>query len=118
MHPIIAGSGSKTPGLTQREESLYSIFMDSENFEQNTAPFTTGDFNDPSGTVVTDLAILAERVEQLVQRCEQLTRENQELRQQTTTLQAERDVLHDKNEQSRSRIEAMIVRLRDLEQAP
>jgi cell division protein ZapB len=92
--------------------------MDSENFEQNTAPFTTEDFDDFSGTVVTDLAILAERVEQLVQRCEQLTRENQELREQTTTLQAERDALHDKNEQSRSRIEAMIVRLRDLEQAP
>ena len=92
--------------------------MDSENFEQNTAPFTTEDFDDPSGTVVTDLAILAERVEQLVRRCEQLTWENQELRQQTTALQAERDALHDKNEQSRFRIEAMIVRLRDLEQAP
>ncbi|HPF57880.1 MAG TPA: TIGR02449 family protein [Candidatus Competibacteraceae bacterium] len=74
------------------------------------------DSDDSSGTVVTDLAILAERVERLVQLCEQLTQENQELHEQMTVLQAERDLLYDKNEQSRSRIEAMIVRLRDLEQ--
>lgn len=92
--------------------------MDNENFEENTSPFITEDSDDPSGTVVTDLAILAERVERLVQQCEQLTRENQELRDKTMALQAERDTLYDKNEQSRSRIEAMIVRLRDLEQAP
>jgi len=92
--------------------------MDSENFAENTAPFITEGFDDPSGTVVADLAILAERVEQLVQQCERSTRENQKLREQITVLQAERDALHDKNEQSRSRVEAMIVRLRDLEQAP
>jgi cell division protein ZapB len=90
--------------------------MDNENFEENTSSFMTEGLDDPSGTVVTDLAILAERVERLVQLCEQLTQENQELRQQMTDLQTERDALHDKNEQSRSRIEAMIVRLRDLEQ--
>ncbi|MCP5158483.1 MAG: TIGR02449 family protein [Gammaproteobacteria bacterium] len=91
--------------------------MDSENFEENIAPFAAEGFDDPSGTVVTDLAILAERIERLVQRCEQVFRENRELREQMTLLQIERDTLHGKNEQSRSRIEAMIVRLRDLEQA-
>lgn len=91
--------------------------MDSENFEDHTAPIAPGDSDDPSGMAMTDLAILAERVEQLVQLCERLTRENRELREQITALQAERDALHDKNEHSRSRIEAMIVRLRDLEQA-
>lgn len=90
--------------------------MDNENFEETTSSFMAEDSDDSSGTVVTDLAILAERVERLVQLCEQLTQENQELHEQMTVLQAERDVLYDKNEQSRSRIEAMIVRLRDLEQ--
>ncbi len=90
--------------------------MDNENFEETTSSFMAEDSDDSSGTVVTDLAILAERVERLVQLCEQLTQENQELHEQMTVLQTERDVLYDKNEQSRSRIEAMIVRLRDLEQ--
>ncbi len=90
--------------------------MDNENFEETTSSFMAEDSDDSSGTVVTDLAILAERVERLVQLCEQLTQENQELHEQMTVLQAERDLLYDKNEQSRSRIEAMIVRLRDLEQ--
>ncbi len=90
--------------------------MDNENFEETTSSFMAEDSDDSSGTVVTDLAILAERVERLVQLCEQLTQENQELHKQMTVLQTERDVLYDKNEQSRSRIEAMIVRLRDLEQ--
>ena len=90
--------------------------MDNENFEEATSSFMAESSDDSSGTVVTDLAILAERVERLVQLCEQLTQENQELHEQMTVLQAERDLLYDKNEQSRSRIEAMIVRLRDLEQ--
>ena len=90
--------------------------MDNENFEEATSSFMAESSDDSSGTVVTDLAILAERVERLVQLCEQLTQENQELHERMTALQTERDTLYDKNEQSRSRIEAMIVRLKGLEQ--
>ena len=67
-------------------------------------------------TPETGLAILAERVERLARLGEYLARENQALREQLAELQAERDALFDKNEQSRARIEAMIVRLRSLEQ--
>jgi uncharacterized protein (TIGR02449 family) len=43
-----------------------------------------------------------------------LLRENQALREQQASLQIERDILRDKNEQSRARIDAMIVRLKGL----
>ena len=90
--------------------------MDNENLNENIASVELDDFNSQSETAMTDLALLAERVERLVQRCEQLAWENQELREQTSVLQAERDALREKNEQSRARIDAMVVRLRDLEQ--
>lgn len=90
--------------------------MNNETFNEKIASVEPADFDNRSETAMTDLAVLAERVEQLVQRCEQLTWENRELREQTLALQVERDALREKNEQSRSRIDAMIVRLRDLEQ--
>jgi cell division protein ZapB len=90
--------------------------MDNENLNENIASVELDDFSNRSETAMTDLALLAERVERLVQRCEQLAWENQELREQTSVLQAERDALREKNEQSRARIDAMVVRLRDLEQ--
>lgn len=90
--------------------------MDNENLNENIAPVEWGDFDSRSETAMTDLAILAERVERLVQHCEQLAWENRELREQTSVLQAERDALREKSEQSRARIDAMVVRLRDLEQ--
>ncbi|HCK81375.1 MAG TPA: TIGR02449 family protein [Candidatus Competibacter sp.] len=69
-------------------------------------------------TAASGLAILAERVEQLVQFCERLLQENQNLREQRRELQAKCEQLHEKNELSRSRIEAMVVRLKSLEQTP
>mgnify|MGYP003582935399 CR=1 FL=1 len=69
-------------------------------------------------TAASGLAILAERVERLVQFCERLLQENQNLREQRRELQAKCEQLHEKNELSRSRIEAMVVRLKSLEQTP
>ena len=83
---------------------------------EDIAAVEPSDFDSRSETALIDLAILAERVERLVQRCEQLTRENRELHKQNMTLQTECDALREKNKQSRSRIDAMVVRLRDLEQ--
>ncbi len=92
--------------------------MNNENLNENIAPVEWVDFDSRSETAMTDLAILAERVERLVQRCEQLIGENRALHEQTSVLQAERDALREKSEQSRARIDAMVVRLRDLEQNP
>lgn len=92
--------------------------MNNENLNENIAPVEWVDFNSRSETAMTDLAILAERVERLVQHCEQLVGENRALCEQTSVLQAERDALREKSEQSRARIDAMVVRLRDLEQNP
>jgi cell division protein ZapB len=90
--------------------------MDNENLNESIAPVEFGDFDRRSETAITDLALLADRVERLVQLYGQLSEENRELREQTSALQAERDALNEKNEQFRARIDAMVVRLRDLEQ--
>ena len=63
-----------------------------------------------------DLAAITGRVDQLLAVCARLQDENRNLRQSQETLTAERANLLSKNEQARSRIEAMIARLRALEQ--
>ena len=90
--------------------------MNNENWNENIAPVELDDFDNRSETAMIDLAVLAERVEHLVQLCKQQAQENRELREQTSALQAERDALREKSEQFRARIDAMVVRLRDLEQ--
>lgn len=82
----------------------------------NLALVGSGDSDGLPETAIAGLTILAEQVERLLRFCEDLMRENQALRERNGALQAERDTLHDRNEQSRARIEAMIVRLKDLEQ--
>ena len=91
--------------------------MKDDDLYENATPAEAGDFNDLPETAMTGLAVLAERAEQLMEFCERLARENQALREQNAVLQAERDTLHQKYEQSRARIEAMIVRMKGLEQA-
>jgi cell division protein ZapB len=63
-----------------------------------------------------DLKTLEFRVDELIQLCHQLKNENQALRQQHSQLAAERTHLLEKNELARSRIEAMILRLKSMEQ--
>ncbi len=91
--------------------------MKIDELYENAVPAETESLDSVTETAASGLAILAERVEQLMRFCEQLSRENQVLREQRIELQAECDELREKNEQSRSRIEAMIVRLKSLEQA-
>ncbi|MFO1421451.1 MAG: TIGR02449 family protein [Candidatus Competibacteraceae bacterium] len=90
--------------------------MEDDDLYENAVPAGLGDLDDPPETAITGLAMLAERVDRLLRFHEDLERENQALRERNEALQVERDALHDRNEQSRARIEAMIVRLRDLEQ--
>jgi cell division protein ZapB len=62
-----------------------------------------------------DLQALETQVDELIQTCEQLTDENQALRDQQSTLVAERASLIEKSELARSRVEAMIARLKAME---
>ena len=62
-----------------------------------------------------DLQSLETRVDELINTCEQLSDENRALRDQQSTLVAERASLIEKSELARSRVEAMIARLKAME---
>jgi len=64
-----------------------------------------------------ELRRLEKRLEELVVLCRQLQEENQSLRHRQDMLTSERASLLHKNEQVRGRVEAMIGRLKGMEQA-
>ena len=63
-----------------------------------------------------ELKRLEKRVDALVHVCDHLQDENKSLKQRQDTLTAERATLLQKNEQVRARVEAMIGRLKAMEQ--
>ena len=63
-----------------------------------------------------ELKRLEKRVDALVQVCDQLQDENRSLKQRQDSLTSERATLLQKNEQVRARVEAMIGRLKAMEQ--
>ena len=63
-----------------------------------------------------ELKRLEKRVDALVQVCDQLQDENRSLKQRQDSLTVERATLLQKNEQVRARVEAMIGRLKAMEQ--
>ena len=72
-------------------------------------------FMNTSDPVQHELASLAEQVDRLVATLRRLTDENRSLRQSQEQLNGERAGLLARNEQARSRVEAMIQRLKSLE---
>jgi cell division protein ZapB len=68
-----------------------------------------------TATALTDLADISGRLDRLLEIVHRLSEENRSLRTSQEQLNAERQSLLVKNEQARSRVEAMIVRLRSLE---
>jgi cell division protein ZapB len=64
----------------------------------------------------TDLREIAQRVDDLIALAQRLAEENRSLRSSQEQLMAERANLLAKNEQARTRVEAMINRLKSLEQ--
>lgn len=62
-----------------------------------------------------DLQALETQVDELIHTCDQLSDENRALRDQQSTLVAERASLIEKSELARSRVEAMIARLKAME---
>jgi cell division protein ZapB len=63
-----------------------------------------------------ELNRLEQRVDALVKVCDQLQDENKSLKQRQDVLAGERATLLQKNEQVRARVEAMIGRLKAMEQ--
>lgn len=62
------------------------------------------------------LQTLIDRIDGMQDRIRRLTDENRSLRHQQEQLHVERSALMAKNEQARQRVEAMITRLKSLEQ--
>lgn len=71
---------------------------------------------DMSSSALEQMRVLALRVEQLADMAQRLLDENRRLRHSQEQLSTERAALLAKNEQARSRVEAMIQRLKSLEQ--
>ncbi|HVJ63190.1 MAG TPA: TIGR02449 family protein [Tahibacter sp.] len=69
-----------------------------------------------SESTLADLREVSARIDRLVELCQRLSEENRSLRQSQEQLATERAVLLSKNEQARIRVEAMIARLKSLEQ--
>ena len=63
-----------------------------------------------------DIREIAQRVDQLIALAQRLSEDNRSLRHSQEQLMSERANLLAKNEQARSRVEAMINRLKSLEQ--
>jgi cell division protein ZapB len=73
--------------------------------------------SNPKSAVELELKRLEKRLEDLIVTVGQIKEENRALRQRQDTLTAERASLLQKNEQVRGRVEAMIGRLKSMEQA-
>lgn len=71
--------------------------------------------NKPEQSPSTELDSLASQLAELLELCERLKNENHSLRHQQDLLSSERAALIEKNEMARSRVEAMITRLKALE---
>lgn len=61
-----------------------------------------------------DLQTLEQKIDRLINICARLQKENQSLRERESSLLRERSRLLEKNELARSRVEHMIVRLKNL----
>ena len=72
---------------------------------------------DTNERVDADLLRLEKRLDELVVICKQLQEENRSLKQRQDSLIEDRATLLQKNEQVRGRVEAMIGRLKAMEQA-
>lgn len=68
-----------------------------------------------SNPALIELHEVSGRIDRLLDLCRRLAEENRSLRQSQDQLASERSNLLAKNEQARTRVEAMIARLRSLE---
>jgi len=73
--------------------------------------------NQPKYTAMADSALqaLESRIDELVSLCQNLDRENRRLKAESSNWRREREDLLQKNELARSKVEALIARLRAME---
>lgn len=64
-----------------------------------------------------EFTALQHKVDELIRLCHQLNEENKALKAREAALMVERNRLSEKHELSRSRVEAMVTRLKALEQS-
>jgi cell division protein ZapB len=95
-------SGRRPRPFALRKRALYIGVMNEAN---------------PKSAVELELKRLEKRLEDLIFTVSQIKEENRALRQRQDALTAERATLLQKNEQVRARVEAMIGRLKSMEQA-
>lgn len=99
------------PALTVRRPATYIARLPRPRHER-----LPRDPDRPRAMSDIDLTSLERKIDELVQLCDQLARENQALSQRHGDWAAERAQLIEKNELAKSKVEAMISRLRSLEQ--
>ncbi len=83
------------------------------------ATIVVGTFNRPpqyNAMAENQLKVLEQKIDELIALCNDLNRENQALKSENLNWQRERQSLMDKNEVARNKVEAMIGRLRTMEQ--
>ena len=84
---------------------------------RHASSIVTGTYNSTQYTLMADhqLQVLEQKIDELIALCKQLNRENQTLKADSAGWQSERQDLMEKNELARTRVEAMINRLRTME---
>ena len=102
----------RTGALGHVPDSRQFDMIDSPNPRDYIEPMA----NNISSTFEHELKRLEKRVDALVRVCDQLQDENRSLKQRQDVLTSERANLLQKNEQVRARVEAMIGRLKAMEQ--
>jgi cell division protein ZapB len=116
LGPGLGAMGRNDPmysaGWLCRTRALSSLVIDSRLMQFYIALMT----DESNAMFEHELKRLEKRVDALVQVCDQLQDENRSLKQRQDTLTAERATLLQKNEQVRARVEAMIGRLKAMEQ--
>lgn len=65
-----------------------------------------------------DFTTLEARVDELIALCDKLARDNKEMREQQALWEAQRAKLIERNELAKAKIDAMIGRLRSLDESP
>lgn len=94
-----------------------NLERDTVEFAESTAGARGSNFNGKSSMETPDLQALESQLDELIRICQQLRDENGALKSQQSNLLSERAQLIERSELARSRVEAMIARLKAMESA-
>jgi len=117
---MVQQSSARSLGIAPATVYRYCLITGKAPFALRHAALYIGHtMNEPNPRTAVDLELkrLEKRLEDLILTVNQIKEENRALRQRQDTLTAERASLLHKNELVRARVEAMIGRLKSMEQA-